>query len=152
MCCHSCLLWPACFLQFREGFPLPLLWRSGCPALFATCLFCYCLLFSFSFSLGGGQSVQGAMLIWPRVACESTACHLAQLVVCVFPSRWVLASGGSVEALLVSPFNIKWGCYAWAGGVEESKFCLFSVFFPIRCTSSIFPRFYFRKHAFCSSL
>jgi hypothetical protein len=36
-----------------------------------------------------------------------------------------------------------------AGVVEESKFCLFSVVFPIRCISSISPRFYFRKHAFC---
>jgi hypothetical protein len=61
---------------------------------------------------------------------------------------WALASG-SAEALLVSPFNVKWRCYAQAGGVEESKFCLFSVVFPVRCISSISPRFYFRKHAFC---
>jgi hypothetical protein len=54
-----------------------------------------------------------------------------------------------VGALLVSPFNVKWRCYAQAGGVEESKFCLFSVVFPVRCISSISPRFYFRKHAFC---
>jgi hypothetical protein len=39
------------------------------------------------FSLGGGRSVQGAMLIWPRVVCGSTACRLAHLVVCSFPSR-----------------------------------------------------------------
>jgi hypothetical protein len=39
------------------------------------------------FSLGGGQSVQGAMLIWPRVVCRSTTCFLAHLVVCVFPSH-----------------------------------------------------------------
>jgi hypothetical protein len=38
------------------------------------------------FSLGGGQSVQGAMLIWPRDGCGSTTCCLAHLVVCVFPS------------------------------------------------------------------
>jgi hypothetical protein len=44
---------------------------------------------------------------------------------------------------------VKWRCYAWAGGVEESKFCFFSVFFPVRCISSISPRFYFRRHAFC---
>jgi hypothetical protein len=60
---------------------------------------------------------------------------------------WVLASGGA-GALLVSPFNVKWRCYAAAGDVEESKFCLFWVFFPVRCISSISPRFYFRKHAF----
>jgi hypothetical protein len=46
--------------------PCPTLWSSGCPTLFATCLFfsAACLLFSFfHFSHGGGQSVQGAMLI-----------------------------------------------------------------------------------------
>jgi hypothetical protein len=57
------------------------------------CVFCCCCLFSlfFSlFSLGGGQSVQGAMLIWPRVVYERTACHLAHLVVCVSRanSKW----------------------------------------------------------------
>jgi hypothetical protein len=61
---------------------------------------------------------------------------------------WELVSGGA-GALLVSPVKVEWGCYAWAGGMEESKFCLFSVIFPVRCFSSISPRFYFRKHAFC---
>jgi hypothetical protein len=66
--------------------PFPPLWCSGCPAFFSTCLFyCCCLLFSFfSFSLGGGLSVQGAMLSWPRVVCGSTACRLDHLVVCFF--------------------------------------------------------------------
>jgi hypothetical protein len=35
------------------------------------------------------------------------------------------------------------------GVVEESKFCFFSVVFPVRCISSVSPRFYFRRHAFC---
>jgi hypothetical protein len=56
---------------------------------------------------------------------------------------------GSAGALLVSPFNVEWGYYAWAGGVEESEFHLFLVVFPARCISSVFPRFYFRKHTFC---
>jgi hypothetical protein len=61
---------------------------------------------------------------------------------------WELASGG-VGVLLVSPFNVEWGCYAWGEGVEESKFCLFSVVFLVRCISSVTPRFYFRRHVFC---
>jgi hypothetical protein len=70
-----------------RDFPSPPLWLSGCPALFAMCLFCcYCLLFSF-FPLGGGSSVQRAMVIWPRVVCGSTAYRLAHLVVCIFPSH-----------------------------------------------------------------
>jgi hypothetical protein len=101
------------------------------------------------FSLGGGQSVQGAMLIWPRVVCGSTAYCLAHLVVCVFQAIWAPASGGSPGALLVSTFNVKWRCSAQAGAVEGSKFCLFSVVLPVRCISSISPRFYFRRHTFC---
>jgi hypothetical protein len=61
---------------------------------------------------------------------------------------WELVSGG-LGALLVSLFNVVLGCYVRAGGVEESMFCLVSVNFPIRCISSISPRFYFRKHTFC---
>jgi hypothetical protein len=84
MCCLSCLLQPACC----EGFPSPTLGHSGRPALFAMCLFCcYCLLFSFSFFLGGSRSVQGAMLIWPRVVCGSSTYSLAHLVVRIFPSH-----------------------------------------------------------------
>jgi hypothetical protein len=58
-------------------------------------------------------------------------------------------SGGGAGALLVSTFNMEWRCYVHAGGVDESKFCLFSVVFPARCNSSISPRFYFRRHVFC---
>jgi hypothetical protein len=71
---------------FVRDFPSPPLRLSGSPAFFATSLLCcYCLLFSF-FSLGGGQSVQWAMLIWPRVVCGGTAYHLVHLVVHIFPS------------------------------------------------------------------
>jgi hypothetical protein len=58
--------------------------RVPCPLCCVFC--CCCLLFSFFFSLfslGGSQSVQGAMVIWPRVVCGSTACRLANLVVCI---------------------------------------------------------------------
>jgi hypothetical protein len=53
---HSCLLWLAClFTVHLKDCPSPTLWGSGCPALFATCLFIYlffssCLLFSLFFS------------------------------------------------------------------------------------------------------
>jgi hypothetical protein len=74
------------YIQFHEGFPLPPLWCSGCPVPFAMCLFCYCLLFNFSFFPGWCRSVQGAMLIWPRVVCGSAVYCLAHLVVRIFPS------------------------------------------------------------------
>jgi hypothetical protein len=44
---------------------------------------------------------------------------------------------------------MKWRYSEQAGGVDESKFCLFWVVFPVMCISSISPRFYFRRHAFC---
>jgi hypothetical protein len=74
------------YLQFWEGFPSPSLRHSG-P--FLLCVFIVVIdYYSVSFfSLGGGCSVQGAMLIWPRVVCGSILYHLAHLVVCVFPSH-----------------------------------------------------------------
>jgi hypothetical protein len=42
-----------------RDFPSPPLWHSGCPTLFATCLFCYCLLLSFSFFPGWGLVCPG---------------------------------------------------------------------------------------------
>jgi hypothetical protein len=85
--CHS-----SCFLQLAcERFPLPPLFGTqGTPPFLLHVFFvviAYYSGFFFSlFSLGGGQSVQGAMLIWPRVVCGSTMYHLAYLVVHVFPS------------------------------------------------------------------
>jgi hypothetical protein len=54
-----------------------------------------------------------------------------------------------VGALLLTLFSGKWRCYAQAGVVEESKVCFFWMVFPVRPISSISPRFYFRRHAFC---
>jgi hypothetical protein len=51
--------------------------------------------------------------------------------------------------LLGSPFNVKWRFSAPAGGVEESKLCLFSVIMPVKCVSSVSPRFHYRRVAFC---
>jgi hypothetical protein len=89
----SCLLCPACLFMFHLSDCLsPSLWGSRSPDLFAMCLFfnsAACLLFFVFFSffpLGGGQSVQGTMLIWPRVLCGNTTCCLAHQVVCFFPT------------------------------------------------------------------
>jgi hypothetical protein len=81
------LLSPASLFIYSSDCPP--LQRSRHPALFFLCLFLLLLFiiqiiqFVFVFSLGDGQSVQGAMLIWPRVVCGSTACRLAHLVVCL---------------------------------------------------------------------
>jgi hypothetical protein len=54
-----------------------------------------------------------------------------------------------VLVLLVSPFNMKWRCSVPTGGVEGSKFCLFSMVLPARSVFSVSPRFHYRRHAFC---
>jgi hypothetical protein len=78
------------YLQFHGGFPLPpsLVLRVPCPLCYVSFLLLLLIIqfLFFLFSLDGGWSVQGAMLIWPRVVCGSIACRLAHLVVCLFPS------------------------------------------------------------------
>jgi hypothetical protein len=69
-------------------------------------------------------------------------------LVCVFPSHLGAGACGP-DALLVSPFNVKWRFSVPAGGVEGSKLCLFSVIMPAQCVSSISPRFHYRRLAFC---
>jgi hypothetical protein len=62
--------------------------RAPCPLCYVSFLLLLLIIqVFFLFSLGGGWSVQGAMLIWPRVVCRSTVCHLAHLVVRIFPSH-----------------------------------------------------------------
>jgi hypothetical protein len=111
MRCRSCLLQLTC----HEGFPL-----SPSSALIVPHPLCYLFLlllliiqvFFSLFSLGGGRSVQGAMLIWSRVVCGSTTCHLAHLVVCIFPSHLGAAVWQWRKSPPVSPFNVEWRCYA----------------------------------------
>jgi hypothetical protein len=70
----------------RDSPPPPLVLRATHPLCYVSLLFLL-LITQFLFFPGwGGWSVQGAMLIWPRVVCGSTAYHLAHLVR-VFPSH-----------------------------------------------------------------
>jgi hypothetical protein len=78
------------YLQFCEGLPLPhsSVFRVPCPLLHVFLLLLFIQFFFFLFfPLCWGQSVQGAMLIWPRVVCGSTECCLAHLVVCFSQAR-----------------------------------------------------------------
>jgi hypothetical protein len=77
--CPASLLWGI-------SPPPPLVLRVPCPLCYMSFLLLLLIIqFFFLFSLGGSQSIQGAMLIWPRIVCGSTKYHLAHLVVCVFP-------------------------------------------------------------------
>jgi hypothetical protein len=71
----------------RRDSPPPLFGTRGAPPSLLRVFIVLIAYYSVSlFSLGGGWSVQGAMLIWPRVVCGSTTYRLAHLVVCIFPS------------------------------------------------------------------
>jgi hypothetical protein len=78
------------YFSSMSDCPSSLFSAQGAPPsllhVFFVVVVVYSIWFFSLFSLGGGQSVQGAMLIWPRVVCGSTMCCLAHLVVCIFPS------------------------------------------------------------------
>jgi hypothetical protein len=74
------------YLQFCEGFlSPPLVLSAPHPLCYMSFFFVIAYYSVFLFTLGGGQSVQGAMLIWPRVVCGGIVYCLAHLVVCIFP-------------------------------------------------------------------
>jgi hypothetical protein len=125
---------PACLFIVLRRIPLPPFGAQGAPPSLLHVFILLIAYYSVSlFSPGGGWSVQGAMLIWPRLVCGSTAYCLAHLVL-VFPSHLCTGDWQLPRALLVSPFNMKWRFSAPAGGVKESQFCLLSVVLPARCS------------------
>jgi hypothetical protein len=98
----SCLLWWLVYLQFCWGCPSPLFGAQDTPLLCYISFFFVVAYYSvlFSFFPGWGVSLSpGAMLIWPRVVCGSTACRLAHLVVCFFPSGLVAREPSSFLCL-----------------------------------------------------
>jgi hypothetical protein len=91
--CYMCAATPAfsglaCLFTVLWGIPLP---PSALRVPHSLCYMSLLLLLLITqflfFPLGGDWSVQGNMLIWPRVVCGSTTYPLAHLVVCIFPSR-----------------------------------------------------------------
>jgi hypothetical protein len=149
-CCWACATAPAfssrlVYLQFHEKLTLTHSSVSGRPTLFPLLI----IQFFFFFPWMGVGLSRG--LCWSGSGLSVGVPPATQLTLWSVSSQavWALASGGGTGALLVSTFNANWECYVQAGGVEESKFCLFLVVFPVRCISSISPRFYFRRHTFC---
>jgi hypothetical protein len=141
---------PGLFIYSSRGIPLPLCSTLRVPLPLCNVSYCsYCLLFSFCFFPGWGSVCPGAMLIWPRDVCGSTTYHLAHFVVHIFPSH--LGAGDWLWPGGPPGFSVQHEvrCFAQAGGVEGSTFCLFSVALPARCVSNVSPRFHFRRHAFC---
>jgi hypothetical protein len=153
--CLICCLLPAayfcrlCLLKVcMESSSLPLpssLVYSMHPALSAAVP---CLLFSFF--CGAGQSVQGAMLVYPKGGCGSSVCCLcAHLLVCVCQGSLEPASGG-MGVLLVPQCNMVWRSFVRAGGLGCRSFSYSWWYFSTKCGSSISARFLiYRAHAVC---
>jgi hypothetical protein len=135
----------ACLFRVPGGIPLHPSSELRRPTLFIVLIAYYSVSL---FSLGGIWSVQGPMLIWPRVVCGSTMYPLAHLVrvslshLAMGDWRWPWGPPGFSIQCEVEMLFAGWGC----GG---SKFCLFLVALPSRCVSSVSPRFHFRRHSFC---
>jgi hypothetical protein len=104
----------------KDSLP-PIFSPQGAPPSFQHVLTVLTAYYSVSlFFPSGGQSVQGAMLLWPRFVCEGTAVPRSSPGPCLpkLYGRQPLVAPG---ALLVSPFNVKWRFSAPAGDVEGSK-------------------------------
>jgi hypothetical protein len=129
---------------------LPPIFSTQCTPPSFPCVFIVLIAYySVSlFSPGGGRSAPGGYAalaqgcLWKYHGTAKVTFSASSQTV------WARATGG-LGALLVSPFNVKLRFSVPAGGVEGSKFCLFSVVLPARCVSSVSPRFHYRRHAFC---
>jgi hypothetical protein len=140
---------PSLFIYSTRKDSLPPIFGSQCtPPSFLRVFIVLIAYYSVSlFSPGGGQSVQEAMLIWPRVVCGSTMYRLAHLVH-VFPSHLGMGvwQPGNPPGFSIQR-EVEILCTGWRYG--RVKFCLFSVALPARCISSVSPRFHFRRYTFC---
>jgi hypothetical protein len=88
--CWMCAAAPAFtslfIYSFLRDFLSPPLWHSGHPAHFDTCLFCYCLLFSFTFFPGWRSVCSGGYADLSQDCLMEYRMPLAHLVACIFPS------------------------------------------------------------------
>jgi hypothetical protein len=91
-------------------------------------LFSFCYIIH-SFLWGKGQSVQEAMLVYPRGSCGNTSCCLfAHLLVCV--SKVGLEPVfDNVGDILSSQCNMAWKSFVLSGGLECWGFASSSWFF-----------------------
>jgi hypothetical protein len=80
---------PGLFIYSSMKDSPPPLRHSRCPTCLATCLFFFLVIAYYSgfFSPGWGSVCPGGYADLAQCCLWSTTCHLAHLVVCVFPSR-----------------------------------------------------------------
>jgi hypothetical protein len=95
----------------------------------------------FFFLQSGGQSVQEAILVYPRGSCGSAMyCLFGHLLVCF----------SQTAALLVSQSNMAWRSFMQAGGSGCQSFAYSWCFFSAKCGCSVSVRFFiYRSHTVC---
>jgi hypothetical protein len=158
--CQPFCLFSLCLLKVpveNSSLPLPpSLVHLQHPAPSAACSFSVsCLLFRFFFFCCGmgGQSVQEAILVYPRggVGILHDACLLTCWSVDVSQAGLEPVSGGT-GALLFSHCNVAWRSFVWAGGSRCGSFDSSQYFFAAKCGSSVSARLLiYGAHALNSS-
>jgi hypothetical protein len=94
------------------------------------------------FLRGRGQSVQGAMLVYPRGNCGNTMCCLSAHLLVFISQAGLEPVSGSVGALLFSQCNVSWRSFVWTRGLRSQSFASsWCFFFSAKCGSSISVRF-----------
>jgi hypothetical protein len=109
------------FIHSSNGDCSPsILWSSGCSTLFAKCLFCFFsylfiirIVFFPLFSLGGGQSVQGAMLIYCVPLSSPGDLHLLKQSGSWHLVVWELCLGWGCGGVSVLPLLGGFSCQAY---------------------------------------
>jgi hypothetical protein len=105
----------------KDSLP-PIFSAQGAPPSFQRVLTVLIAYYSVSlFFQGGGQSVQGAMLLWPRLVCGGIAVPQSSpgpRLPMPYGHRPLAAPG----AHLVFSFNMKWRFSAPAGDVEGQSY------------------------------
>jgi hypothetical protein len=143
--------WPACLFTVHVGeCPPPL---SGAQGTLTSLLCLFFFLFSCLFSIQ--FLVLFSFFPWEGFILSRELCWLAQGVLraAYLLTWWSPKPGRSWNLVKREPswfLRLTWCGGAVCGlGVEVLEFCLFLVVFPTRCISSISPKVYFRKDAFC---
>jgi hypothetical protein len=114
------------------------------------CLFVFWFFFFFFLLGSGGQSVQEAMLVYPRCGWENSVMLGAHLLVCWMSPKQVWSRCLAAGVLLFSQCDMAWRIFPWARGSGcwsfDSPWCFIST----KYSSSVSARFWSHgAHAVC---
>jgi hypothetical protein len=137
------------FIYSPRKDSLPPIFSTQCaPPSFLHVLIVLIAYYSISlFTPGGGQSVQGAMLLWPRLVCRSTA------VLQSSPGPRLPKPYG--RGRLAAPGPSLFLRLTWSGDslrqleVWRGHSYAFSQWLCLQSVSPVSPRFHYRRLAFC---